>query len=565
MTLQNYRLYWALGLSISMLQPLHVPFWTTWHAEFPLYITIAASLVVYSFVETPPRVYFRESLRLVFLVPLCSLVLLLIFQYVFGLIPFWGDLLLVGVYTAVFCVGYYWGSRDARSVELLAQVLFIASVANALICISQGLGVNDGWSFTLSLWDYRRPSGNLGQANNAGSLFVFGVIATHYLHKSGKFGRVSTFTVVVVLSLAIGLTQSRTALLGLVFCILYFLLRCRLNSFGLKRSAFLGVVFLLSFFWYLTAPTFQDAFHNGCWACFDEVGFKYRSFADSSGRAIIWPQMIEIGMLNPLIGGGLLQLSGYQLDLINSVDYKSLPLAYSHNIFLDAWVSMGLVGVVILILFFVGIFLVISTCKVAENNIFSVLVILMVAIHANFEFPHAYMYFIFPFGICLGRLTVSKVAFVEKRRGLSMATGVLATLMLVGGGLALKEYLQLEEDFRVARFQSLGIGQLPTDAVAADYLFFDQLSVVVNALRILPQRNMLDSDMQILKKAVRRHHWSALQHRYALSLALNGREDEAKKMLVAIKIFSGDDMYQRVLSQWANWSDTIYPELKVYQ
>lgn len=565
MGLRNYRFYWAFGLLVSMLQPLHIPFWTTWHSEFPLYFGIVVSLFLYSLFEKPQRVYFFHRVKFGLDASLYLMICVLTFQYLFGLIPFLGDVLLVGVYLAVFSIGFFWGSRDVKSLELLAKMLYVASIANALVCISQALSVNDGWPLTLSLWDYRRPSGNLGQANNAGSLFVIGVIASLYLHMKRHISLVLNLISIFLLSIGLGLTQSRTALVGFFVCFLFSLFRFRSDGFWFRRKIFLGVGLLASVFWYLVAPGLQDIFFDGCWNCYGAADFKYRTFSDPSGRGIIWPQMVEIGLLNPIFGGGLLQLPGHQLDIINSENYKSLPLTYAHNVVLDAWVSMGLVGMAVVGLFLSSIFFIVAAVNFDEEKILSALVILVILVHSNFEFPHAYLYFVFPFALCLGNIASVRTEDAEQPKSRVNAAFLSALILLIGGGVALKEYPRFEEEFRAVRFEAIGVGRSPSGAAETKSFIFDQLHILVAALRITPHRNMSDSDMFILSKAVRRYHWSALQHRYALSLALNGREEEANRMLLAIKIFSGDKMYRRVLFQWAEWSENDYPELKAFQ
>lgn len=565
MGLRNYRFYWALGLLVSMLQPLHIPFWTTWHSEFPLYFGIVVSLILYSLFEKPLRVSFFPQIKFGLDASLYLMICVLTFQYLFGLIPFFGDVLLVSVYLAVFSIGFFWGARDVKSLELLAKVLYVASIANALVCISQALSVNDGWALTLSLWDYRRPSGNLGQANNAGSLFVIGVFASLYLYMRRQVGLVLNLISIFLLSIGLGLTQSRAALVAFFICLLYSFFRLRPDKLCFRRNFFLVIGLLASGFWYLVIPGLQDVFHNGCWNCYGASDFQYRSFSDPSGRGIIWPQMIEIGLLNPIFGGGLLQLPGYQLDIINSENYKSLPLTYAHNIVLDAWVGMGLVGIAVVGFFSCSILIAVAAVRLGEEKILSVLVILVIAVHSNFEFPHAYLYFVFPFALCLGNIASIRIEDAGQPKSRVNAALLSALILLIGGGVASKEYLRFEEEFRTVRFEAIGVGRALSDGVETKSFIFDQLHVLVEVLRITPQRNMSDSDMFLLSMAVRRYHWSALQHRYALSLALNGREQEANRMLLAIKIFSGEKMYRRVLSQWAAWSENDYPELKTFR
>lgn len=123
----------------------------------------------------------------------------------------------------------------------------------------------------------------------------------------------------------------------------------------------------------------------------------------------------------------------------------------------------------------------------------------------------------------------------------SVGALLLATTVVLAWSVG--KYLEIEEDFRVARFQALCIGSPPTAHQPPKIILFDQLGVLLDDARITPTPNMSPETMQVVKNAALYYPWSATQSRYAVALALNGNPVEAAWQFQVIRRLWGGKQY----------------------
>jgi len=169
-------------------------------------------------------------------------------------------------------------------------------------------------------------------------------------------------------------------------------------------------------------------------------------------------------------------------------------------------------------------------------------------VHAMFEFPHAYAYFLVPVTLALGVLEGRLGGRPLCRLGLRPAVG----LLLVATGLmawSAVEYLRIEEDFRVARFEALRIGRRPADHERPRVLLLTQLGALVDSTRIQLRPGMPEGELALLKQMALRHPWTATQYRYAAALALNGRGQEAARQMAVLRAQHGERIHRQLREQ----------------
>jgi hypothetical protein len=130
-------------------------------------------------------------------------------------------------------------------------------------------------------------------------------------------------------------------------------------------------------------------------------------------------------------------------------------------------------------------------------------------------------------------------------------------------GWSVKEYLMIEEDFRVARFEAMRIGSRPLEYQSPRVTFFDQLGILLADARITPRRNMSPEDMQVVKGAALHYPWSATQYRYAVALALNGNPVEGRRQLAVIRRMWDPKVYAGITRKIDELAATEYPELRL--
>jgi hypothetical protein len=135
---------------------------------------------------------------------------------------------------------------------------------------------------------------------------------------------------------------------------------------------------------------------------------------------------------------------------------------------------------------------------------------------------------------------------------------MVATLM----ARSVVEYIAIEEDFRVVRFEALHVGQTPSSYERPEIYLLNQLDALLDAGRIVPAPGMQPERIELSRKVAMRYPWTATQNRYALSLALNGNPEEALRQLKVMRIMHGEKAYEGIKANWVELSNTKYPQLK---
>jgi hypothetical protein len=140
-----------------------------------------------------------------------------------------------------------------------------------------------------------------------------------------------------------------------------------------------------------------------------------------------------------------------------------------------------------------------------------------------------------------------------------VAAMLLATTAVLAWSMV--EYLEIEEDFRVARFEALRVGSPPPGHQRPNVILYTQLDVLLDDARITPTPNMSPEAMQVVKTAALYYPWSATQYRYAVALALNGNPVEAARQIQVMRRMWGEELYGGVKKQIDELAASKYPEL----
>jgi hypothetical protein len=123
------------------------------------------------------------------------------------------------------------------------------------------------------------------------------------------------------------------------------------------------------------------------------------------------------------------------------------------------------------------------------------------------------------------------------------------------------DYLHVEEDFRVARFESGRIGVTPPEYIRPDVRFLTQLGAMLEAARIVPKPGMTPESIALVRDVAARFPWPALQNRYALALALNGEEAAAERELRVVLAMHGEGLFRDIRLNWKKLESDNYPQL----
>lgn len=553
-------------LFASWLQPLHLLPWVSWHGELLAFAAVFWLFFV-ELLEQKNTGFRRFVLPRAAVAPLALAVLALI-QFGGGLIQFFGDALVICFYMALcsmaIVIGHAWEMRSLHvdktpdALPLLGQlavVILVGAVVSTFIALVQAFQVWDSVDWILYSHDFRRPGANIGQPNQFATFLLMGFASLVFLFESKRVSVPLAVCLMVVLALGFAISESRAGFLGATLLGAWWILKRRAINFRFTAtSILLGWMVLVLLVW--AWPVFITYVQSG-----GERDLQLSVGMDrTSGlRQVVWPQLVEAAMTRPWFGWGLREVSAAH----NAVLYhhpRAEPYTYAHNLILELAIGVGLpmTVLVVVLLSYWGWRRMRMTSSLVQW--YCIALVIPFSVHSMLEFPFAYAYLLVPVMLALGGLEAS----LAPSRVLGWkfdftVTGVVVLLALMAWSVV--EYVSIEEDFRVARFEALRIGKTASQYQRPDIHLLTQLDALLVAMRSIPSPNMEPVEIELLRKAAMRFPWTAIQNRYALSLALNGNPDEAVRQLQVMRAMLGEKMYTGIRENWEELAKSKYPQL----
>lgn len=557
----------ALLLCLSWLQPLHLLPWVSWHSEvlaFFAVLLLSSTLIRHHWQQKLKHVRFPVSGTIWIL-----MILVVVLQTASGLIPFFGDSLILIFYLSLCLMTTVvafniaeqvaTGTTPAVTPKLLlyfAKCVVAVGVCSVFISLVQTFDIWPTVDWIVRPLSLRRPGANFAQPNHLATFLLMAIASLVYLFESKECSKPFSATLLALLILGLAITESRSGLLSFSLLAVWWFMRCRKAGFHTSPfvvlSACAGLFFLV-----LIWPPFFTLVQEGGWT----DGIYAAQLSVSAGtRLIVWPQLIEAAFQRPWYGWGLREVSTAHNAVLHSY-IQSEPFKYAHNIVLDLAVGIGLpmtflvVGAVFL---WMMRRLKLSTALLPW---YCIALILPMGVHSMLEFPFAYAYLLVPVMLAVGvlerSLFATQVILVPRLAALS---GLLIAGFMMFWSVI--EYVKIEEDFRIARFEALRIGDTPSNYERPKIHLLTQLDALLEGSRLVPSRDMSTERIELSRKVAMRFPWTAVQNRYALSLALNGQQTEAIRQLKVMRAMHGEKNFDGILMNWRELTVSKYPELK---
>lgn len=529
--------------------------WVSFHSEvvafFAIFVATAHHLI---------RTRFKQKIKL----PLSAawvicFMLLLVAQFASGQIYYLGDLAIYLLYSSAAIFALLLGFNcecTGGDLDTFGGFILAAGLATVIILLSQTLGVDVDSQYVNPMPQPRRSGGNMGQPNHAATLIVMAVASAFYLKTLKTISASFTSLLLLLLVFGLAMTESRTGLIS--FLVLAACMAVKFWRSKEQTSVRLTVVAvcLQQLFWWLWPLFFAWFWTSGG----SGSGLVNRISATVGDlRFIMWQEILNAIALKPWLGWGGGQLPK-ALNAVADNFVVTAPFNYSHNIILD--VAIGF-GVPVALLFCTGIIYFGVCCyrRIKVSAIFwGACLLVPIGIHSLLEFPYAYAYFLIPlffiWGLIQSRFEQISV-FAFKPRPVVIAICIFFTFAV----LIAYEYVLIEEDFRVARFESLRIGSTPLAYAPPPTIVLTQLSGMALAVRIKPSSQMDKNSILQLKEVALRYPSTGFQNRYALSLALNNESEESLRQLKIIRAMHGEKYYSDLEGSWREMAALDYPQL----
>ena len=541
--------------------------WVSWHSEAAAF----AAVLLTCWVGVARPLHGKQASPIAvprLALPLLGFIAVAMVQFTAGFLPFLGDLVAV-IFYSVLCLACMILGFNSKQIEeqcapcrsskhpadLLAITILTGALASAVMGCAQVFGIWEGSGWIVQSPELRRAVGNLGQPNQLATLIVMGLASVAYLHASEKLRSLTSVMIVFVLCAGLAATESRTGAIELAVVLLWWQVKRRdvANDVSGWAAPAVGLAFAAMFFLW---PTLLNAMQL--------VGAEaVNRFAQGDVRLAVWTQLLEAIWIHPLRGWGILQVT----EAHNAVahDYPiNNPFSYSHNLIMDWAVWMGLP--IALVMVFAAAVWLWHRCRQTRQLLpwYGVAVAAALATHSMFEFPYAYAYFLAPVMYLLGVLEQSSGSKTLVR--VKRPVAAIMLLSVTGAlGWSAVEYLGIEEDFRIVRFEQLRIGRTPDNQPRPNIIMFTQLGALLSGSRIELSPNMSVEKLEQLRRLALRYPWVATQYRYALALALNGNGPEAVRQLQVIRWQRGEKLYQKIKREISGLAQSRYAELRTLQ
>lgn len=501
---------WIFALAVGWLLPNHYRPWLAFHTDAWIALTLlTASIVV--FFRSPNSI---AGHRITVVVAL--LIVIPWIQHVFGLVPITGNAWIASIYLFGFflslLVGAHWeATTPSQFLDGLFSAVGIASILSVFLQLRQWLQL-DG----LEMWSMGgsalRPYANLGQANQLGTLLLWGVLAAAWGVVRKKISAWIALPTVLFLLFGIALTGSRAAWVAIVLLVSAGWLwrrfwRCQRLPWIVTALGIYFVICVVLLGWARDASLSEVV------------------RTSSELRPLAWKIFIDAIRQRPLFGYGWNQSALAQVAVAIGHDAVHGVFSYSHNLFLDllVWCGIPLGGAIIIALLF-WFWQRFRTVRCAEDALLF-LFVLVVANHAMLELPLYYAYILLPVGMVMGvldtRLHGRPVIFLGRKSffALLWAGGIILALII-------QDYSRIEPNYQRLRLKWQKI-EMMTPINPPDVILLTQWRDFIEYALYEPKGELSEKELEWMRNVTSLFPNAIFSHKLATTLALNHYPKEA--------------------------------------
>lgn len=525
--MKKNNIYWGILIfflaSIAYLLPNYYDPWRTVYHDFAMY-GVFLCLWVKILLENNDIIINKK----VIFIFIFSLALIPLLQNLFGKIYFFGDALIASIYIFSFGLAVIIGLNLRRNYKLdqilkcISAICIFVGLVSSFIILQQWLLLTNGGIWTVDIPSGGRPFANFAQPNNAASFLLLSVLATLYLYEKKIIHHLTGIGLACLLLFCLALTQSRTVWIFIVCFLIWWLCKSSCFSARLGKYAifYFAIIFVLSA---ITAPYLSDLIDITL------VRDVVERATSGHHRILMWKQLLYAVSQEPIWGYGWNQVSVAQLSVFE--DYPIGPWTeHSHNIILDLLIWNG-VPIGILIIGFFALWLWKLSKLTTSIEVFIGLAMMGVLIvHGMFEYPLEYAFFLLPMGLILGALSFDlydkRVKFLSKNIGMVVfvSSAILLTWIFI-------EYSRVEKDTRLLQFELKNIGEIHAKQEVPNIILLTQLRERIRFLRIQPQKNMTQEQLDWMRKVTYRYADGINLYKYSQTLVINNQEKAAQYYL----------------------------------
>lgn len=387
---------------LSILNPAFYPPWTGFISEYLSFLALLCLVPVLS----KKNIFIPKISLFVLLVSCIPIIQYFLAQIYYIDIAYLSFFYLFSFWLAIL-IGFNGALKFKNSLTYFYGVILLCGLLSSLLAIVQWLPITVDSDFLINTKG--RPFANMAQPNHLSTFLILSVISCVYFFENKIINSKILLCFSIILLLSIALTQSRTAWIVFLILSLYWLLSYKKDILRLSNKVVI-LHFTLFIIFSISLPLIKNLLvKNPTISILDRASSGHE-------RVQIWQQAVEAIKLKPFSGYGWNQSSFAQFDTIQEgfIKYK---LTSFHNIILDVFVWCGIPLGICIVVFFSYLLIKFLIKSISAAQICAISFIFVVLIHALFEYPLFYSYFLLPMGFVLGFILYSFKSDVIKIHG----------------------------------------------------------------------------------------------------------------------------------------------------
>jgi O-antigen ligase len=416
--------------------------------------------------------------------------------------------------------------RPGLATDALSAAFLLGALLSVGLQVWQWLRLDPHVLWLIQMAPRGRPFGNLGQPNLLSLLLVWGLMGLWWFHQTRRVTAAATIVLAASLLFGLVMTQSRWVWPALVVTLVA--AWCWRRPMQIGRPQAVAIAGLVAWYAALSA-TWISLAPGG-----SEAPRSVAAQTDAGPRPQGWAMVLDGLLRHPWAGYGW----GQGVRAHHEVALDHAPLhevyTYSHNIILDLLVWNGLpLGA--LLLAAIGLWGLRSVRRVsAAEDALLLLALAAFGVHALFEWPHAYAYFLLPAGVMVGVVDMRQAAastLPTRPRWWGALALVVGALWLA---LIVRDYLQAEASQWALRFEQRRIGVQQPPSRPPDVVLLTQLRDFAVFVRTTPRPDMSNDEIDLMRRIAELNPAGTAPRHFAHALALNGRATEAEMVLLRL-------------------------------
>jgi hypothetical protein len=536
-------------LFVAFLLPFHFnPFRTF----FNDWLAILGVVIVLAYYLEGKSVSIR--LPWVALIPLC-LAAAIALQVMLGMLSESWDAFLPIIYFAVAAIAIILGasisSREEGATKLclaLAGAHLFAALISVVIATMQFVGAEVPFAPFMMLMRHKagigiRPYANLGQVNHLALLYCAALASAWWFYQSGRIKAKVAIAMVLFLVWGLALTQSRIGwiIAPLFACVIYYW-RGKVGVRSMSGWLLIGVGVLYAA-QVMLMPSIASALNVTT-----ESAAVHMFEGTGSDRIALYTQAWKLSLAHPWFGLGWFQFGPQQV--MGGVDFPvSIYSQYVHNILLNFAAELGwpititVFGLLALWLFRSFVFRSISI-----DVGFAGLFFIAVLVHSLVEYPLWYAMVLLPVALLIGMVHQAQLG--SKEVGVSRWY-IFPLVILMGVGLLgiSMDFRRIVIGFNNLEFQAMGVKGVESDVQRPAFTAFPYMYDYLTFMRMTMHPQMSPEEIAFTERVSKRFGGYVVLSRMSQMYALNGREDDAVRMVLIIKRLHGP-RYKEIYEDW---------------